>query len=219
MVAEFDKMQDEAFKVQRDLYMKLKDFEMLDLDMSQIRRALEEANMTYVDIAALTRGEFTPIKYSEPRFERKLKDLEGLAEYKTEKSKNFIYNIERDYVYPRQELDEVMRDWRRKEFFPEGYKPELEGAITNDKGNVVYDERGKIKKEPTLLQKVIPKIRNMVFPGAPADLRSKAPPLPQTPMPDQKLVASMPQINQQTGLTRTQSALLSPSEQVIARRT
>jgi len=44
-------------------------------------------------------------------------------------------------------------------------------------------------------------------------------PLPQTPMPDQKLVASMPQINQQTGLTRTESALLSPSEQVIARRT
>ena len=105
-----------------------------------------------------------------------------------------------------------------KKFFPEGYKPELEGAVTNDKGNVVYDERGKIKKEPTLLQKVIPKIRNMVFPGAPADLRSKAPPL-KTPMPDQKLVASAPQVNQQTGLTRTESALLSPSEQVIARRT
>ena len=59
----------------------------------------------------------------------------------------------------------------------------------------------------------------MVFPGAPADLRSKAPPLPQTPMPDKKLVASAPQINQQTGLTQTESALLSPSEQVIARRT
>ena len=44
-------------------------------------------------------------------------------------------------------------------------------------------------------------------------------PLPPTPMPDQKLVASMPPINQQTGLTRTESALLSPSEQVIARRT
>jgi len=44
-------------------------------------------------------------------------------------------------------------------------------------------------------------------------------PLPKTPMPDQKLVASMPQINQQTGLTRTESALLSPSEQEIARRT
>ena len=44
-------------------------------------------------------------------------------------------------------------------------------------------------------------------------------PLPPTPMPDKKLVASMPQINQQTGLTRTESALLSPSEQEIARRT
>jgi len=43
--------------------------------------------------------------------------------------------------------------------------------------------------------------------------------LPQTPMPDQRLVASAPQINKQTGLTRTESALLSPSEQVIARRT
>ena len=58
----------------------------------------------------------------------------------------------------------------------------------------------------------------MVFPGAP---QAKAPDVPslKTPMPDKKLVASMPQINQQTGLTRTQSALLSPSEQVIARRT
>ena len=59
----------------------------------------------------------------------------------------------------------------------------------------------------------------MVFPGAPSDLRSRAHPLPKTPMPDQKLVASMPQINQQTGLTQTEAALLSPSEQVIARRT
>ena len=59
----------------------------------------------------------------------------------------------------------------------------------------------------------------MVFPGAPADLRSRAQPLPGTPMPDQRLVASIPQINQQTGLTQTEAALLSPSEQVIARRT
>jgi hypothetical protein len=43
--------------------------------------------------------------------------------------------------------------------------------------------------------------------------------LPPTPMPDAKMVASAPQINQQTGLTQTEAALLSPSEQVIARRT
>ena len=58
----------------------------------------------------------------------------------------------------------------------------------------------------------------MVFPGSP-QAKAPTPPLPGTPMPDKKLVASMPQINQQTGLTRTESALLSPSEQEIARRT
>ena len=38
------KVSEEAFKVQRDLYMKLKDFEMLDLDMNTMRRILDEAN-------------------------------------------------------------------------------------------------------------------------------------------------------------------------------
>jgi hypothetical protein len=161
-------------------------------------------------------GYFTPIKYSKPRFETKVDTVKDLAKHKTKKSDNFIYNISESYVFPEDKLDSVYDKWEDKKFFPEGYKPELEGAVTNDKGNVVYDERGKIKKEPTLLQKVIPKIRNMVFPGSP---QAKASPLPPTPMPDKKLVASMPQINQQTGLTRTQSALLSPSEQVIARRT
>jgi hypothetical protein len=42
------------------------------------------------------------------------------------------------------------------------------------------------------------------------------PALPQTP---QVTVAAAPQINQQTGLTRSEAALLSPSEQEIARRT
>ena len=45
--------------------------------------------------------------------------------------------------------------------------------------------------------------------------KAPTPPLPPTPMPDKKLVASVPQINQQTGLTRTEERLLSPSEQAI----
>ena len=53
----------------------------------------------------------------------------------------------------------------------------------------------------------------MVFPGSP---QAKVPPL-NTPMPDKRLVASMPQINQQTGLTRTEERLLSPSEQAYYR--
>ena len=48
------------------------------------------------------------------------------------------------------------------------------------------------------------------------DTKTAQAPLPQTPMPK---VAVAPQINQQTGLTRTEAALLSPSEQQIARTT
>ena len=47
--------------------------------------------------------------------------------------------------------------------------------------------------------------------------KPQAPPLPPTPMPN-VAVAAM-QKSPQTGLTRTETALLSPSEQEIARRT
>ena len=43
------------------------------------------------------------------------------------------------------------------------------------------------------------------------------PPLPKTPMP--KLAANTQQKNTQTNLTRTEEALLSPSEKIIAGRT
>jgi len=218
MVDEYDNMQDEAFKIQRDLYMVVQDLRMLDLSKDKIEDIMVEAGMNKKMASALIDGEFTPIKYSVPRFETKVKTIKDLAKHKTKKSDNFIYNIKESYVFPEDKLDSVYDKWEDRKFFPEGYKPELEGAVTNDKGNVVYDERGKIKKEPTLLEKVIPKIRQMIFPGSP-QAKAPTPPLPGTPMPDKKLVASMPQINQQTGLTRTQSALLSPSEQVIARRT
>ena len=50
--------------------------------------------------------------------------------------------------------------------------------------------------------------------------RIETPPLPKTPQPTRQMagLASL-QKNPMTGLTRTESALLSPSEQVIARRT
>jgi hypothetical protein len=215
MVDEFDKMQGEAFEIQRDMHMIIKDLRMLDLSNSKIEEIMIDAKMREELVYNLVDGIFTPITFSEPRFETKVKTLKDLAKFKTERSDNFIYNIRENWVYPYDKLWRVYDDWYGKKLFPEGYKPELEGAVTNDKGTLVYDERGKIKKEPTLLEKVIPKIRNMVFPGT---SQTKAP-LPQTPMPDKKLVASTPQINQQTGLTRTESALLSPSEQEIARRT
>ena len=52
----------------------------------------------------------------------------------------------------------------------------------------------------------------------PAGFEPAKAPLPSTPMPDQNLVASMPQINPQTGLTHTENALLSNEEKAIKLR-
>jgi hypothetical protein len=74
-----------------------------------------------------------------------------------------------------------------------------------------------------MLKKWVPKIKenikNIINPLGNVMGKIETPPLPGTPMPNQKLVASMPQTNLQTGLTRTETALLSPDEQVIARKT
>ena len=102
-----------------------------------------------------------------------------------------------------------------------GYKPELEGAITNDKGRTVYDENGKIKREPTILQKGWEKIKPFVSPFSGAEAaeagKSQAP-LPPTPGASQELVAQATPDITQTGLTHTENALLSNEEKAMRLR-
>jgi hypothetical protein len=217
MEAEFDQMQDEAFKIQRDMYMVLKDFQMLDLSKSKIEDIMIKAGMNKKQVYNLVDGIFTPIKFSEPRFETKVETLKDLAKFKTEKSKNYIYNIRENHVYPYDKLWRIYDDWYGKKLFPDGYKPEEQGAVTNDKGNIVYDENGKIKREPTILEKGWEKIKPLIMPGAPADLRGQAP-LPPTPGVNPQLLASANQNVSQTGLTHTENALLSNEEKAMRLR-
>ena len=214
MVDEYNQMQEEAFKIQRDMYMVVKDLKMLDLSTDKIEEIMISAGMNKKMASALIDGEFTPIKYSKPRFETKVDTLKDLAKFKTGKSKNFIYNIKESYIFPEDKLDNIFDKWADRKFFPDGYKPELEGAITNDKGRVVYDQKGKIKREPTFLQKIVPKIKQMIMPGAPADYRSQTP-LPPTPGVDAQQFAQANQINPQTGLTHTENALFSNEEKAM----
>ena len=225
MVASFDKMQEEAFRIQRDLYMKIQDMKMLDLDDATILSILVKKGMNRKRANRIINGYFDPINYSKPRFKTKVEKIERVAEDKTEKSKNYYYDVNREFLFPQLELDEVKMNWQGKEFFPEtynkgtgkwegGYRPELEGAVTNDKGNLVYDERGKIKKEKTFLQKVVPKIKNLLVPGNPYEQKSQTP-LPPTPGVDQQAVVQAPQQAGATGLTATETALLSNEEKAM----
>ena len=217
MVDEFNQMQEEAFKIQRDLYMKIKDMQMLDLSRDKIENILIDSGVNKQIVFNLMDGQFTPIKFSRPRFERKIEDVKGVAKEKTEKSKNYMYGVKESFLFPEDKLWNVHDKWADKKFFPEGYKPEEQGAVTNDKGNVVRDERGKIKKEPTFLQKAIPKIKNLVVPGSPYDQKSQTT-LPPTPGVNPQAVAQAPQQAGATGLSYSENALLSNEEKAIKLR-
>ena len=179
-------------------------------------------------VSNLVDGEFTPIPYSTPRFETKVDTLKDLAKFKTKKSKNFIYNIKESWVFPEDKLDNVKDKWEDKKFFPRkynketerwegGYKPELEGAITNDKGRVVYDENGKIKREPSIIQKGWEKIKPFVSPLSGLTGKSQTP-LPPTPGIDAQQFAKANQNITPSGLTHTENALLSNEEKAMRLR-
>ena len=165
------------------------------------------------------RGRLTTVNYSEPRFKYKVEYVEKSFEELEEKGQ-YRYSVNEDWVFPKSELDDVKRKWRRKEFFPDGYNPGKIEYQKDTSGRTLYNEDGDPipVEKPGIFKKGLEKIKQIVNPfSGLMSQKPQAPPLPPTPMPNVATAAL--QKNPQTGLTRTETALLSPSEQVIARRT
>ena len=225
MVDEFNAMQEKAFNIQRDFYIKLKDLMMLDLDEDDVKEILRKGGMNNKLINNLLDGEFTPINFSEPRFERKVETLENVAEQKSNQTTGYV--LDEDFVYPKDELKDVVDDWKDKEFFPEtynketkqmegGYNPEEEGYKRDEKGKLIRDELGKPVREPTLLDKAVPFLKEKVMPYVtPFSGQRSQTPLPPTPSVNtQQFAQATPNISQ-TGLTHTENALLSNEEKAM----
>jgi len=225
MVDEFNQMQEEAFRIQKKFYTQLKDLMMLDLDDDTIKEIMRKSGVNDRIIFNLMEGQFTPVNFSEPRFERKIADLEKVAEQQTTDKKGYFVNEE--FVYPRDELLEVQEAWSDKQFFPEtynketgqmegGYKPEEEGYKRDAQGKLIRDDRGRIIKEPTFLDKAVPYIKEKISPFSGIMGQKSQTPLPPTPEVNPASVASRNM--SPTGLTRTENALLSNQEKAIKLR-
>ena len=146
----------------------------------------------------------------------------------------YIYTTNRSFLFPQRELDRVIDKYSNVKFFPEfyneeteklegGYNPDNETYQTDKDGRLMYDENGQPLKEEGFIQQKIKQIpgmiKDIILPGAPkTGLQSniQTPPLGNTPMPKVRNVAQ--NIVPTTGLTQTESALLSPSEQLIRQR-
>jgi len=220
MVREFDIMQEEDFRIQKDMFIRIEDMKLLNVDARTIKKILEKAGTDETLVRNLMRGIFTPTNYSEPRFDQKVEYVRGAMEEQSEKSDKYFFFENEHFIFPKTELDAVKRDWKRREFFPDGYNPDKTTYKKNSKGQTLYDDNGNpIPEEGSgIIKKGLEKIKKLINPlSGLSSQKPQAPPLPNTPMPN-VAVAAM-QKNPQTGLTRTETALLSPSEQEIARRT
>jgi len=233
----FNDMQKEAFRIQKDMYIRVQDLKLLDLSDRQIYDIMKKSGASKKIINNLLRGKFTPVNYSKPRFETKIKLVEDqMDRLNADEGGKFLYTVNKNFLFPKRELDQVIRNYERMDFFPEtfneetnelegGYYPDKENYQTDKEGRLMYDTEGKPIKEEGFIQrnikKIIPAVKDLLIPGSPkTGLQSKAqtPPLGATPMPAK--MASNTQIkNPQTNLTQTQEALLSPTEKVIASRT
>jgi len=230
MVQTFKNMQDEAFKIQKDMYIRVKDLQLLDLDEDTIKDIMVDAGVNKKLAQSIIDGEFTPVNYSEARFQTKIKTIEDELAKDIGK---FRFRLNEDFVFPEFELDDVIDEYEDKQFFKEtydkeskqfigGYYPERFDYKTDDRGLLIKDEEGNpipedgfIKRNLKKISPIIKKGFNKLFNPLSDDFSMQTPPLPNTPQPQVQMASN---INPTTGLTQTQEALLSPSEQIIAKR-
>tara|TARA_R100000426_G_scaffold41803_2_gene32289 strand:- start:559 stop:4896 length:4338 start_codon:yes stop_codon:yes gene_type:complete len=216
MAATFKNMQDEAFRIQKDMFIRIKDFELLDLDEDVIRKILKDAGVSRKVRSNLMNGIFTPINYSKKRFETKVNTIE--KELQRLDTENRSFKLNKDFVYPKEKLDEIKQNYTGKEFFEEDYDPEKYDYKLDKDGRILLDVEGNpVKKDKSILRSIIetvpPTIRQgLDFITNPLSVGS----LPENPMP--KVIQTTQAKDPNTNLTRTQQALLSPTEQVIAAR-
>ena len=219
LVKTFEDMQEEAFRIQKKMHIITKDLQQLDLDPFTIKKIMIESGVNKKLANNIMLGIFTPINYSKARFDTKVKTIE--KELRAMEDENSAYYLNRHVVFPKLELDGVKIRNNFRPFFEPGneYDPEKFNYKLDKKGNILTDSEGTpIKDEGFIketLRKVTPIIKDKIQ-GFTNDYESsiKTPPLPDMPQP---VVQTARAVDPNTNLTRTQEALLSPEEKVIAR--
>ena len=193
---EFRSIQDEAYQVNKDFYRVLKDAMAVGVSKRDLSRILKKRGMPSKKIRSLLRGKNIPYSGYDGRMKKRLKEAKNLGkELGLDRSSDF-----RKYFYPKSDFRKIEREYRRKSLAPEEKV-----------------DRSIIDKITDYFSEQLPSGEEGGGGGQKLSQRIQTPPLPPTNMPAQNLMAQSPQkIN---GLTRSEQALLSPSDKVIARRT
>ena len=71
MVRTFIKMQEEAFRIQKDMFIRIQDLKLLDLDEDEIEEIMIASGASKKIVKNLIDGEFTPVNYSKKDLKQK----------------------------------------------------------------------------------------------------------------------------------------------------
>jgi len=220
LIKTYEEMQEEAFKLQKDMFITIQDLKLLDLSTGKIDEILRKAGVSRRLRANLEAGIFTPVNYSRKRFETKVETIQ--RELRKMGDENVTFFLNRSFVFPESGLERVKGKYTDKKFFTEKYDPKEKFYLLDKDGQLIFDDNGNPKLQESFFKRQLKKIPPFIQYGldqvlSPFSLSSRAP--LNAPEVNTSLLAKAPAINQNTGLTDTQTALLSPEEQIIAKRT
>ena len=220
LIKTYEEMQEEAFKLQKDMFITIQDLKLLDLSTGKIDEILRKAGVSRRLRANLEAGIFTPVNYSRKRFETKVETIQ--RELRKMGDENVTFFLNRSFVFPESGLERIKGKYTDKKFFTEKYDPKEKFYLLDKDGQLIFDENGNPKMQESFFKRQLKKIPPFIQYGldqvlSPFSLSSRAP--LNAPEVNTSLLAQAPTVNQNTGLTDTQTALLSPEEQIIAKRT
>ena len=179
-------MQKEAFRLQKEIYEAIQAAKRFDVDDYEIRQKFKERKgISSKVLNSLMNGEFVPVNFSESRFEKKIKKIRA-----NEEQFGYSYNLSDDELYPKYELKDVLTNLKYN-------------SLSDD----FYYDKQDLRSEAPIENIEVEQVAEIPQPEI------KTPPLPKQPEPVVQPTAT--NIIPDTGLTASETALLSPDEQAI----
>ena len=213
ILQEYNQIQLEGYKVQQEFFQMIQDARTIGLNDRQIRKKLKDQRIGSSMVTNLMKGQFTPINFSESRFEKKVDAVKRLAKEKTKENDDYNYRVgyqEENYLYPKLQLRMLKLSYKNKSLDPDNKTgTKANEAEENPNTSGIFGGPTLIQRGKNLIEKTLP--------GRQFDSKIQTKPLDPTPMPS-KQFSQQQNVDPQTNLTGTETALLSPTEKVIAGR-
>ena len=192
LAREFRDIQEENLRINKQFHQVVKDALEVGMPKRQLFLQLRKRGLSIKNAMAMLKGRNVPYSGYKERMMKRVKDAQKIGKEQGEG------DVNGSYFFPRKEFLKIEREYRQKSLDPEA--PVKRSIIDNVMD--LFSERVTPQGETVQTAQV---------------QEIKTPPLPGTPMPNVRKTAA--NVNPITNLTRTQEALLSPEEKIIAART